>query len=154
VTGFPHRKAVIGGLLLAAALTVTYWVVWFTDRSLIASSEDKAYESFENAFPLADGWLVLCCLLAARALHRGMPTALLWLLCAGSAGFYLAGMDVLYDLENDVYLEGGGGGVIELVINALTVAGSSLALLLGWRHRDSLFDAHPDGRESRSGAPE
>ena len=139
MTEFPYRRTAIAGLLFAAALTTAYWVVWFTERSWIASSDDKAYESFENAFPVADGWLVLCCLLAAWALHRRLPSALLWLLCAGSAGVYLAGMDVLYDLENDIYVEGGGGGVIELAINLLTVAGSSFALVLGWRHRHALL---------------
>lgn len=127
-----HRRLVVTGLLVAATLTTAYWVVWFTQRSWIASSTDAAYESFENAFPLADGWLVLCCLLAARAVHRGLPAARPWLLCAGSAGVYLAGMDVLYDLENGVWWEGGGGGLVELGINALTVVGSAFALRLGW----------------------
>ncbi|HUR14817.1 MAG TPA: hypothetical protein VM097_10040 [Mycobacteriales bacterium] len=137
---FPRRRLVIGLLLFAAAFDVAYWVVWFTHRSLLASSTDKAYESFENAFPLADGWLAICCLLAARALHRRTSSALLWLLCAGSAGMYLACMDVLYDLENDIWWEGGGGGLVELGINVLTVAGSVLALVLGWRHRAELLD--------------
>lgn len=138
---FPHRKKVIGFLLFAAAFTVLYWVVWFTDRSLVASSTDKAYESFENAFPVADGWLALSCVLAARALVRRTPSALLWLLCAGSAGLYLAGMDVLYDLENGIWWDGGAGGAIELGINVITVAGSLIALVLGWRHRSALLGA-------------
>ena len=136
---FARRRLVIGLLLFAAAFTTAYWVVWFTDRSLVVSSTDKAYESFENAFPVADGWLALCCVLAARALLRRTPSALLWLLCAGSAGLYLAGMDVLYDLENGIWWDGGSGGLVELGINVITVAGSLLALVLAWRHRDALL---------------
>ena len=136
---FPRRRLVIGLLLLLAAFDVAYWVVWFTDRPLVASSTDKAYESFENAFPVADGWLALCLLLAARALVRRTPSALLWLLCAGSAGLYLAGMDVLYDLENGIWWDGGAGGVIELGINVVTVVGSVVALVLAWRHRSALL---------------
>jgi hypothetical protein len=48
-------------------------------------------------------------------------------------------MDVLYDLENDIWTGGGGGGLIELGINVITVVGSVLALVLGWRHRDVLL---------------
>jgi hypothetical protein len=136
---FPRRRLVIGLLLFAAAFDVAYWVVWFTDRSLVASRTEKAYASFETAVPVADGWLAITCLLAARALHRRTSSALLWLLCAGSAGLYLAGMDVLYDLENDIWTGGGGGGLIELGINVITVVGSVLALVLGWRHRDVLL---------------
>lgn len=136
---FPRRRLVIGLLLLFAAFDVAYWVVWFTDRPLVASSTEKAYESFENAFPLADGWLAICLLLAARALHRRTPSALLWLLCAGSAGMYLAGMDVLYDLENGIWWDGGSGGLVELGINVVTVVGSVVALVLAWRHRAVLL---------------
>ena len=139
MTAFPRRRLVVGLLLFAAALTTAYWVAWYAHRPLVASSTDKAYESFENAFPVADAWLVLCCLLAVRALVRRAPSALRWLLCAGSAGYYLAGRDVLYDLENGIWWEGGGGGVVELVINVLTVLGSTGALVLGWRFRDALL---------------
>lgn len=136
---FRRRRLVIGLLLFAAAFTTAYWVVWFTDRPLVASSTTKAYESFENAFPVADGWLAACCLLAAWSLHRRRSAALLWLLCAGSAGLYLAGMDVLYDLENGIWWDGGTGGLVELGINVVTVAGSLLALVLAWRHRTALL---------------
>ena len=139
MSDFPRRRLVAGLLVLAAVITTAYWVAWFGDRSLVASSTDRAYEEFENAFPLADGWLVLTALLAAQALLRRRATALLWLLLAGSAGYYLAGMDVLYDLENGIWWNGGAGGVVELVINVLTVAGSTGALVLGWRHRDALL---------------
>lgn len=122
-------------LVLAAA----YWMTWYVHRPWVASSTDRAYEDFENAFPIADGWLVVTALLAAWSLEKGRPGALLWLLCAGSAGVYLAGMDVLYDLEHDIWWDGGPGGVVELVINVITVAGSTAALTLGWRNRAALL---------------
>jgi len=142
---FPRRRLVVVLLVVASVLTTAYWVAWFGDRALVASSTDRAYVEFENAFPVADGWLVLCALLAARSLHLRRPTALLWLLCAGSAGYYLAGMDVLYDLENGIWWDGGAGGVVELVINVVTLAGSTGALLLGWRYRDALLAEPRDG---------
>jgi hypothetical protein len=136
---FPRRRLVIVLLVLAAALVVAYWTAWYVHRTWVASSTDSSYEDFENAFPLADGWLALTALLAAEALQRSRPTALLWLLAAGSAGVYLACMDVLYDLQHGIWWEGGGGGLIELAINAITVGLSTTGLVLGWRYRHVLL---------------
>ena len=136
---FPRRGLVVVLLLVALAIVVAYWAAWYGHRSWVASSTDPSYEDFENAFPLADAWLALTALLAARSLQLHRPTALLWLLCAGSAGVYLACMDVLYDLEQGIWWEGGGGGLLELVINLITVSGSVAGLVLGWRFRDALL---------------
>jgi hypothetical protein len=143
---FPRKRIVVVLLVLAAVLTVTYWVTWYGHRSWVASSTDRAYEDFENAFPVADGWLVVTALLAAWTLEKARPTALLWLLCAGSAGLYLGCMDVLYDLQHGIWWDGGGGGVVELAINVLTVAGSTAALVLGWRYRYALLVRPADVR--------
>ena len=146
---FPRRRLVIVLLVLAAALVVAYWTAWYVHRPWVASSTDASYEDFENAFPLADGWLALTALLAAEALHRRRATALLWLLAAGSAGVYLACMDVLYDLQHGIWWEGGGGGLIELAINVITVGLSLTGLVLGWRYRDALLSADSAGGPAR-----
>ena len=57
--------------------------------------------------------------------------ALFWILCAGSAGMYLFGMDFLYDLEHGIFTSGGGGAV-EAVIVAITLVFSLTALRYGW----------------------
>ncbi len=125
-------------LVVAIVIDVAYWTTWFLDRSILASETTEAYYSFENAFPLADAWLGLTCVLALWALHRHAPTALLWLIAAGSAGMYLFGMDVLYDLENDIYGTG-AGGIVELGINLITLAFSVIALRWAWSRRDDLL---------------
>ena len=125
-------------LVVAVVIDVAYWTIWFTNRSWIESDTTQAYVEFENAFPLADAWLGLTCVLAFVALGRRSPTALLWLIAAGSAGMYLFGMDVLYDLENGIYTEG-SGGIIEAGINAITLAFSVIALRWAWTRRDPLL---------------
>jgi hypothetical protein len=125
-------------LVVAVVIDVAYWTIWFTHRSWIESDTTQAYVEFENAFPLADGWLALTCVLAFLALGRRSPTALLWLIAAGSAGMYLLGMDVLYDLENGIYTEG-AGGIIEAGINAITLAFSAIALRWAWSRREPLL---------------
>src|SRR3954449_4497029 len=97
------RRRLITVLVVVTAIDIAYWVAWYADRSLVASNTRSAYYEFENAFPLADSWVALCCVGALVGLRHGSPLALLWLLLAGSAGIYLFCMDVLYDLENNIW---------------------------------------------------
>jgi hypothetical protein len=125
-------------LVVAIALDIAYWSIWFTNRDWIASEHRKAYYEFENAFPFADLWLGVACVLALVTLRARRPSALFWLLCAGSAGMYLFGMDFLYDVENGIFAKG-GGGAFEAVIVALTLAFSVTILSWSWRHRGELL---------------
>ncbi len=59
------KRAIEVMLVLALALDVAYWSIWFTSRDTLASEHRAAYYEFENAFPLADLWLGLACLLQA-----------------------------------------------------------------------------------------
>ena len=123
-------------LVVAILLDIAYWSIWFPDRDVLASAHTQAYYDFENAFPLADAWLGIACVLALVALTRRTPAAAYWLTCAGAAGLYLFGMDFLYDLENDIFTAG-GGGAFEAVIVALTLVFSLTALRYSW----VLFDS-------------
>jgi len=129
-------------LVAALGIDVAYWSIWFTSRDTLASEHREAYYEFENAFPLADAWLGLACLLALVALRRRRPDAQLWLLCAGSAGLYLFGMDFLYDVEHGIFTSGAGGAV-EAVIVAVTLVFSLTVLRFGWTRRDALLAGDP-----------
>jgi hypothetical protein len=133
------RRVGIALLVATSLLVVAYWVLWFADRSIIASAESAQYISFEQSFPLADGWLLTVALLAAVQTWRRRPGALLWLLLFGGAGIYLCAMDVLYDLEHGIYGKG-HGGISELVINLATAAVSIGAIASGWRFRRELLE--------------
>jgi hypothetical protein len=126
-------------LLGAVALILAYWIAWFTHRSLVASETSVPYMQFEDAFPLADGWLALCMAAAAFCLVTARRAALFWLLAGGGAGLYLFGMDVLYDLEHGVWGKG-ANGIIELVINVLTLGLSIFVLHWAWAHHSDLLD--------------
>jgi hypothetical protein len=76
---------------------------------------------------------------AASTLSRRSPLALLWLLAGGGAGLYLFGMDVLYDLENGIWWNSGAGGVVELVINVVTLVVSVWLLRWAWQRREPLL---------------
>lgn len=131
------RRRIATGLLLVSLVIVAYWAAWALDRPLVASSTGHAYVVFEDAFPAADFFLVACLLLAAWALVTRRPTALLWMLLGSGGGFYLLGMDVLYDLQHGVWGEG-ANGLVELAINILTLVVSVAVGSWAWRHRDDL----------------
>jgi hypothetical protein len=132
------RRAVIVMLVGAMLLDAAYWTIWLTQRDWIASEHTEAYYDFENAFPLADLWLGLACLLALVALVRRHPSALLWLVATGAAGLYLGCMDLLYDLEHDIFTQG-GGGAFEAVIVAITWVFSITVLRFAWTRRAELL---------------
>ena len=132
------RRLVIVMLVGALLLDAVYWSIWFTHRDWIASEHTQAYYDFENAFPLADLWLGLACLMALVTLVRRRPSALLWLVATGAAGLYLGCMDLLYDLEHDIFTRG-GGGAFEAVIVVLTLTFSLTLLSWSWRHRGELL---------------
>jgi hypothetical protein len=141
----PDRKPrglglILGGMILAILLICAYWFIWFgIDRNLLASSHAESYYIFENAFPLADGWLVLTLIVGVIGLWRRRAFGLLATLLAGGAGVYLGCMDVLFDIENRIYAitsaADASGPIIEIVINVLTFALSIIIVAWVWRHR-------------------
>jgi hypothetical protein len=144
-----QAKAPPGGTLMAvvmiavAIVTAIYWIVWFLipgGRDTLATlPHDQAYISFQNAFPAADGWMALAALVAAIQMLRGKSSAIIWMFVGGGAGMYLAGMDVLYDLENGVYraIATNPGSVgTEMAINVATIGISLWVLWWAYKHRD------------------
>jgi hypothetical protein len=131
------RRWMIGLLWFGSIATVAYWVVWFgINRSWLATVDTPSYYAFENAFPASDAWMAATAALGAIALQRRRASALLWMLLAGSASVYLAGMDVLFDLENGIYRQGDAGGVaVEVFINVGCLAGGIAIIAFAWRHR-------------------
>lgn len=130
-------------MLLAAVLTVAYWIVYFTsgDTQL---RQDAVYLGFENAFPLADGWMALCYLLGGIALFRQRPTAVLWGLCGGSAMIFLACMDLLFNLEQGHFsLVLTGPLLVEFAIVAACGLMGAITIRRLWRHPLRLQGGRP-----------
>lgn len=146
-TRLPGRRLNLGILAVTCLVTILYWVIWFFgNRSWLATTNTSEYLTFENAFPLADGWMALTAGLGFVALWKGKPTALLWVLLCGSASLYLAGMDILFDLENGIYsLKGGdvGGVVAEVVINLFSLVCGGVMIRFAWTRRHALLAGEP-----------
>lgn len=87
-----------GAMVVAALGTLAYWLTYFSTGATQVR-KDEVYIAFENAFPLADGWMMACYLMSAFFLWRGDRRALLWGLCAGSAMIFLGCMDLLFNIQ-------------------------------------------------------
>lgn len=146
------RRVVIVMLVVALVLDAAYWTIWFTNRDWIASETTQAYYDFENAFPLADLWLGVAALLALVTLVRRHPSALLWLVATGAAGLYLGSLDLLYDLEHDIFTKG-GGGAFEAVIVAVTWVFSITVLRYAWTRRGELLAGDAAGSRDSEAPP-
>ena len=70
------------------------------------------------------------------------------MLVAGSASVYLAGMDVLFDLENGIYRASNGiaNVGVELFINVGCLWGGLAIIAFAWRHRVALQSRVHEGR--------
>jgi len=128
---------VIGVLWLTAVATVLFWVDFFSTADVRASTA-PCYLAFERAFPAADGWMAIACLVAAEGLRRDREWAVLWGIAAGSALVFLGCMDVLYDLENGMYAAMTLAETGEAVINVWCVVVGPALLVYFWRARRRL----------------
>ena len=129
--------AAIAYLAVAAVGTTAYWIVFFTSGA-VHVQDNAAYLAFENAFPLADGWMAACAALAAVGLWRGRPWGFLFGLLAASSLVFLGCMDVLWNLNTGSYSIGSSAMTAEIVINVFCLAGGTLLIVYLWRHRRSL----------------
>jgi hypothetical protein len=108
-------------LWIVAIVTPLYWIVFFATGDLTPSPSDCGYR-FELAFPAADLWMAAAAAIAAIGLARGRQWGRAMALVTAGAIIYLAGMDILFDLENRVYLLGRSQTVVEATINLACVA--------------------------------
>lgn len=134
----PTADRLHAGLMDGVALaTIGYWVDYFT-RGDVRSGEDRAYVDFENAFPLADGYMAACFLIAARRLRRQKPDAVAWGIAAGSAMVFLGAMDTLYNLQHGKYREKTPEMALEAVINLVSWVFGPVTMWRLWRSRSRL----------------
>jgi hypothetical protein len=131
-------ERILGALLvLAAVVTAYYWWDYFTGGDVMVIA-DRWYTAFESSFPVADGWLSLCCLLAGVGFFLGNRTAPLFGLMAASAFFYLAAMDITFDVENGLYALAAANDAMkfEIFINISCLILGAWTLIVSWRKLD------------------
>jgi hypothetical protein len=122
---------------VAALFTIGYWTEYFTSGN-VRTSDDPAYVEFENAFPLADGYMAVCLLVSARLLRKERPGAVPAGIAAGSAMVYLAGMDILYNVQHGKYRKMNSEMGLETLINGFSLVFGPWTMIRLWRARKRL----------------
>jgi hypothetical protein len=126
-------------LLLTAVGTLLFWITFFADlegqRSGTLASRSAAWFAWEISFPLADLWMAVTAILAAVGLWHIRPGGLLFALVSGGAMVFLGLMDVLFFLQNGLYLPMTGEVAIELFIHAWTTGFGVFTIVWVWNQR-------------------
>jgi len=126
-------------MLLTAVGTILFWVAFFADleaqRSGYLASRCDAWFAWEMSFPLADAWMVATAILGAVGLWRVRPSGLLFGLVSAGAMVFLGLMDVLFFLQNGLYLPLSGEVAVELFIHIWTVAFGLFVIAYVWIKR-------------------
>jgi len=129
-------------MLLTAVGTLLFWVTFFADleaqRGGYLASQCDAWFAWEMSFPLADAWMAVTAILGAVGLWRMRPTGLLFGLVSGGAMVFLGLMDVLFFLQNGLYLPLTGEVAVELFIHIWTAALGLFAIAYIWVRRGLL----------------
>ncbi len=131
----PQRQRVLSIILLITALvTALYWWSYFTGGQ-VRVVDARWYSAFEDSFPVADAWMALCCAIAGIGLWIGRAWAARAGLLAGSALFYLACMDITFNVENELYamLATSDPMRFELTVNLWSLILGAVTILMCWR---------------------
>jgi len=129
-------------MLLTAIGTILFWVIFFADldtqRESIFALQSEAWFAWELSFPLADGWVILTALLGAIGLWRSRPAGLLFGLVSGGAMVFLGLIDVLFFLENSLYLPMNAEAAVELFIHLWMTGFGLFVIAIIWKHRNAI----------------
>lgn len=136
----PYTLTILALLMLLTAIgTAIFWIVFFADleaqRNGYFASRCATWFAWELSFPLADAWMAATALLAALGLWRKRPYGLLFGLVSGGAMVFLGLMDILFFLQNGLYLPLNGEAIAEALIHLWMSAFGLAAIGLIWKHR-------------------
>ncbi|MBC7225741.1 MAG: hypothetical protein H5T61_00725 [Thermoflexales bacterium] len=110
--------------------TLIFWVVFAAEdpRGSFLAQTCPAWYPWECSFIVADGWVIAASLVGAWGLFRRRPWGLHWAGMAGSGMLFLALMDILFFLQNGLYLHRHPEVLTEALIH-LWLLGLGIALV-------------------------
>jgi hypothetical protein len=131
---------VIGIGIFAFVAIAAYWFFWFAVPGVVqsrtpADPDFAIYSGYELAFPLPDAFVAIAALVGVTGLWKMKDWGFLSMLLAAGGAFFLGLEDLLFDLENHMFVPFNGAAVIELAIVLVIMAlGPTMTVLL-WKHR-------------------
>lgn len=137
-------NVVIGIGIFAFVAIAAYWFFWFAVPGVVqsrtpADPDYLIYEAYELAFPLPDAFVAIAALVGVIGLWKMKDWGFLSMLLAAGGAIFLGLEDLLFDLENHMFVPFNGAAGIELaIVLVILVLGPTMTLLL-WKHRKELI---------------
>lgn len=135
---------VIGIGIFAFVAIAAYWFFWFAAPGVVqsrtpADPDFAVYSGYELAFPLPDTFVAITALVGVFGLWKMKDWGFLSMLLMAGGAFFLGLEDLLFNLENNMFVPFNGAARIELAILLVIMAlGPTMTVLL-WRHRKELI---------------
>lgn len=134
---------VIGIGIFAFAAIAAYWFCWFVVPGVVqartpADPDFAVYVGYELAFPLPDAFVAVASLVGVIGLWKMKDWGFLSMLLAAGGAFFLGLEDLLFDLENNMFVPFNGAAGIELAIVLVILALGPIMTVLLWKHRKEL----------------
>jgi len=135
---------VIGIGLFAFVAIVAYWFFWFAVPGVVqartpADPDFTIYSAYELAFPLPDAFTAIAALIGVIGLWKMKDWGFLSMLLAAGGTFFLGLEDLLFDLENHMFVPFNSAAVIEAAIVLLIMSLGPVMTFLLWRQRKVLI---------------
>jgi len=135
---------VIGIGIFAVVAFTTYWLLWFAVPGVVQSRMPgdpgfAIYEGFELAFLLADAFVAVSALVGVIGLWSMRDWGFLSMLLAAGGAIFLGLEDLLFDLENQMFVPFTSAAMVELAIVLVLLSLGSVMTVLLWRHRKELI---------------
>ena len=135
---------VIGIGIFAFVVTAAYWFCWFAVPGSVQARtpvdpDFAVYSGYELAFPLPDAFMAVASLVGVVGLWKMKDWGFVSMLLAAGAAFFLGLEDLLFDLENHMFVPFNGAAGIELAIVLLIMSLGPIMTVLLWKHRKELI---------------
>ena len=135
---------VIGIGIFAFVAIAAYWFFWFAVPGVVQSRmpgdpDYAVYSAYELAFPLPDAFVAIAALVGVAGLWKMRDWGFLSMLLAAGGALFLGLEDLLFDLENNLFVPFTGAAVIELAIVLVILALGPAMIVLLWKHRKELI---------------
>jgi len=135
---------VIGIGIFAVVAIAAYWFFWFVMPGVVqartpANPDFKIYSGYELAFPLPDAFVLIAALVGVIGLWNMKEWGFLYMLLAAGGAFFLGLEDLLFDLENQMFMPFNSAAMIELAIVLVILSLGPVMTVLLWKHRRELI---------------
>lgn len=126
------RKIVIGFSLFTATAGILYWITVFAGLFPVTELV-PGYENWFMSFPVADGWMFVCAVLASFYAVKGHPLAALFAPLTGASLMFLGLYAFTYGYNTGLLFILTPDEIIEILIKIYCLSVGSLLVYHGWK---------------------